>query len=458
MSDTFRVDLPKNLSSIIKVIGVGGGGGNAVNYMFNKGIEGVDFLICNTDSQALATSPIPNKIQIGTNLTEGLGAGSDPEVGKQCALESIEQIEEALRHNTKMVFITAGMGGGTGTGAAPVIAKIAKDRGLLTVGIVTTPFKNEGPHRNEQAAKGLAELRPHVDALLIITNDRILQMYHNLRYSEAFSKADDVLCTAAKGIAEIITVPGRMNVDFRDVRTAMLNSGRAIMGTGVSEDDDRALAASQIALDSPLLDDTNIEGAKHILLNIGYEKEEPYSNEIDQIISFFQNAAGQNAILKFGITKTEGLGNSLAVTVIATGFEKTNALSDEIEEDFIAIDSDELESISIDLSDSIPENEIEEEIKPMFDRSFEFEENPSLFKVNGPLHNDEHGFGFKRDAGQPNTGVLESNLDVPAYKRLGIELEEVSEEKTMHKLYLEEKDGEVKFKETGNKFLNKNVD
>lgn len=452
---TFKVDLPKNKSSIIKVIGVGGGGGNAVNYMYDKGISGVDFIICNTDVQVLESSSIPNKIQLGASLTEGLGAGSEPEVGKQCAIESLEQIKEALGYNTKMVFITAGMGGGTGTGATPIIAKLAKEMGLLTVAIVTTPFNNEGPHKIELADKGIEELRPHVDALLIITNDRILQMYHNLKYSEAFAKADDVLCTATKGIAEIITVSGKMNVDFRDVKTAMTNSGRAIMGTGIAKGEERALNASQIALDSPLLDDTNIDGAKHILLNIAYDNEEPYANEIDQIIAFFQNVAGRNARLKFGVTKTDGLGDALSITVIATGFEK-NTFDEEVEDEIaIDIDDSEEQSVSINLSENLNQD-------PVFDFTFENErtENHTLFNFDNTSFSNDFMFGFPRNPEQqPNKNPAQKNdLNIPAYQRMGLVLDPISDEKNVHKLYLEDKEGEPKFKESGNKFLNKDVD
>ncbi|MCO6495184.1 MAG: cell division protein FtsZ [Bacteroidetes bacterium] len=456
---TFKVDLPKHQSSIIKVIGVGGGGGNAVNYMYDKGIIGVDFIICNTDAQALESSPIPNKIQLGSSLTEGLGAGSEPEVGKQCAIESLEQIKEALSCNAKMVFITAGMGGGTGTGAAPVIAKLAKELDLLTVGIVTTPFKNEGPHKIELAQSGIDELRPHVDALLIITNDRILQMYHNLRYSEAFSKADDVLCTATKGIAEIITKSGKLNVDFRDVQTAMKNSGRAIMGTGIASGDERALNASQMALDSPLLDDTDIEGAKHILLNISYDTHEPYTNEIDQITAFFQNAAGQKARLKFGVTQTEGLGDNISITVIATGFDKTSSISDIHDDLVIEIDKDN--EIEIDLTDALDKESNNDNNQFVFPgKTMKNTENLATINNGGLFPIDATNLGFPTN---PKTqigfdAVNQNNLDIPAYQRMGLVLEPIPDEKNVQKLYLEEKDGDIKFKETGNKFLNKDVD
>ncbi|MFM2335940.1 MAG: cell division protein FtsZ [Bacteroidota bacterium] len=307
--------------NLIKVIGVGGGGSNAVNHMFRHGIEGVDFFICNTDLQALHSSPIPNRLQLGAQLTEGLGAGSMPDMGEKAAMENMQQIRQIMEDNTKMVFITAGMGGGTGTGAAPVIAKIAKELNILTVGIVTLPFEDEGPQRIGQANDGLEKLRPHVDALLTICNDRIVDMYGDLTITQAFSKADDILCTAARGIAEIITKPGQINVDFMDVQTAMKDSGRAIMGTGFAAGENRAENAARMALDSPLLDNTRIRGAQHLLVNFTYGHKEPVMSEISKVKKFLQEEAGHTAHLKMGITKDESLGEDIAITVIATGFE-----------------------------------------------------------------------------------------------------------------------------------------
>jgi len=307
--------------NLIKVIGVGGGGSNAVNHMFRHGIEGVDFYICNTDSQALNSSPIPNRLQLGVQLTEGLGAGSMPDMGEKAAMENMQQIRQIMEDNTKMVFITAGMGGGTGTGAAPVIAKIAKELSILTVGIVTLPFEDEGPQRIGQAQEGLEKLRPHVDALLTICNDRIVDMYGDLTITQAFSKADDILCTAARGIAEIITKPGQINVDFMDVQTAMKDSGRAIMGTGFAAGENRAENAVRMALDSPLLDSTRIRSAQHLLVNFAYGHKEPVMSEISKVKKFLQEEAGHTAHLKMGITKDESLGEEIAITVIATGFE-----------------------------------------------------------------------------------------------------------------------------------------
>jgi cell division protein FtsZ len=313
----FQPDFNEPQRNTIKVIGVGGGGSNAVNHMFKHGIEGVDFYICNTDNQALRHSNVPNRYQLGGT---GLGAGSLPEIGEKAAIDSSRTIEEILDNETLMVFITAGMGGGTGTGAAPVIAKIAKDKGILTVGIVTLPFIDEGPKRNNQAQEGLEKLRPNVDALLTICNDRIVDMYEDLTISEAFSEADEILCTAAKGIAEIIFKPGLINVDFMDVKTAMENSGQALMGTGIANGESRAENAVKIALNSPLLDNTKILGASHLLINVSYGSKQPTMKESRVITSYLQSEAGNEAHLKMGVTHDETLGENLSVTVIATGF------------------------------------------------------------------------------------------------------------------------------------------
>lgn len=316
-------DLPKSDQSIIKVIGVGGGGSNAVNHMFNQGIIGVDFAICNTDNQALAISPIPTKIQLGPGLTEGRGAGSRPEVGKHACLESIEDVQLFLSSHTKMLFITAGMGGGTGTGAAPIIAKAAREMGILTVGIVTLPFAFEGKLRHRYAQEGLEELKQNVDSLIVISNDKLREIHGNLTISEAFSQADDILTTAAKGIAEIITIPGYINVDFEDVNTVMRNSGVAIMGSAQAEGDDRARRAVDMALNSPLLEDNNISGAQNVLLNITSGSQEATMSEISEITEFVQAEAGINTNIIWGNCYDESLGNKISVTLIASGFEKT---------------------------------------------------------------------------------------------------------------------------------------
>ncbi len=316
-------DLPKENSSIIKVIGVGGGGSNAVNHMYNQGIVGVDFIVCNTDKQALDISPVPFKLQLGVSLTEGRGAGSIPETGKNAAIESIEEIKDFLSKGTKMVFVTAGMGGGTGTGAAPVVAQCARELGILTVGIVTVPFNFEGRKRRQQAEDGLDAMRENVDTLLIINNDRLREMSGNLTIGNAFSQADDVLSTAARGIAEVISVTGSINVDFNDVNTVMRNSGVAIMGSATAEGENRAIKAVEKALNSPLLNDNDISGAKHILLNVTYGTEEVLMDEITDITDYVQNEAGSTADVIWGYGQDESLGAKLSVTLIATGFQSS---------------------------------------------------------------------------------------------------------------------------------------
>jgi cell division protein FtsZ len=313
-------DLPKDLSSIIKVVGVGGGGSNAVNHMFNQGIKGVDFVVCNTDQQALDMSPVPLKIQLGASLTEGRGAGAIPEIGKNAAIENIEDIRAFLSKGTKMVFITAGMGGGTGTGAAPVIARVAKELDILTVGIVTVPFAFEGKKRKQQAEEGLQEMRANVDTLLIINNDRLREMYGNLSLGSAFTQADNVLAIAAKGIAEVISVTGLINVDFNDVNTVMKNSGVAIMGSSTAEGEHRAIEAVKSALSSPLLNDNDIKGAKYVLLNITYGNKEILMDEIGIITDYIQDEAGSTADVIWGHGYDESLGDSINLTLIATGF------------------------------------------------------------------------------------------------------------------------------------------
>ncbi|PZR20196.1 MAG: cell division protein FtsZ [Flavobacterium psychrophilum] len=313
-------DLPKNQSNVIKVIGVGGGGSNAINHMFKQGIKGVDFVVCNTDSQALQNSPVPNKIQLGVDLTEGLGAGANPEVGQQSALESIEDIEKMLDTNTKMIFITAGMGGGTGTGAAPVIAQLAKERDILTVGIVTIPFQFEGKVRSEQALAGVERLRKQVDSLIVINNNKLREVYGNLGFKAGFSKADEVLATASRGIAEVITHHYTQNIDLKDAKTVLSNSGTAIMGSAIASGDNRAKDAIIDALDSPLLNDNKITGAKNVLLLIVSGTSEITIDEIGEINDHIQAEAGYNANIIMGVGEDESLGDSVAVTIIATGF------------------------------------------------------------------------------------------------------------------------------------------
>lgn len=313
-----KFDLPKNQSSIIKVLGVGGGGSNAVTHMYNQGIKGVDFVICNTDAQAMDTSQVPTKIQLGS---KGLGAGSIPSVGKDAANENIEEIKQLLEKNTKMLFVTTGMGGGTGTGAAPVIASVAKDLGILTVGIVTIPFSFEGRKRKLQAETGIEELKKYVDTLLIICNDKLRELHGDLKLSEAFRKADNILTTAAKGIAEIITVTGYINVDFEDVKTVMKDSGKAIMGSSVAEGENRAIEAIENALTSPLLNDNNIKGADNILLYVASGKEEISMDEVTIITDYIQNEAGLKAEIIWGNGIDESLEDKISVTLVATGFD-----------------------------------------------------------------------------------------------------------------------------------------
>ncbi|MCD2257668.1 cell division protein FtsZ [Psychroserpens luteolus] len=314
-------DLPKNQSNVIKVIGVGGGGSNAINHMFLQGIKGVDFVICNTDAQALQNSGVPNKIQLGVNLTEGLGAGANPEVGEQAAVESLEDLRRMLDTNTKMVFITAGMGGGTGTGAAPIIAKLAKELDILTVGIVTMPFQFEGKTRNEQALKGVETLRGHVDSLVVINNNKLREVYGNLGFKAGFSKADEVLSTASRGIAEVITHHYTQNIDLRDAKTVLSNSGTAIMGSSTASGKARAQEAIMKALDSPLLNDNKITGAKNVLLLIVSGSQEITIDEIGEINDHIQNEAGHGANIIMGVGEDESLQESISVTIIATGFD-----------------------------------------------------------------------------------------------------------------------------------------
>lgn len=439
MPNNFEPDVIKYSGSIIKVIGVGGGGSNAVNHMYRQGIEGVEFFVCNTDAQALIDSPVPNKLQLGLQLTEGLGAGSEPEQGRKAAIESSGQISDILRSNTKMVFVTAGMGGGTGTGAAPIVAKISKENGILTVGIVTIPFEDEGPDRIGQAMKGVEALKPHVDALLTISNDRIVDMYGDLPITKAFSKADDILCTAAKGIAEIITKAGMLNVDFKDVQTAMTNSGRAIMGTGVAKGNDRAEQAVQMALDSPLLDNTRIHGAKHVLVNFTYGAAEPTLGETSKVKKFLQQEAGHTAHLKMGITQDSRLGEEIAITVIATGFEASGIM-----------ESPKAQEV---------QNVVVETPQEAFPTPTNFTPEPSeIFSQNELPFNDSIGIhhGDKR----LNREKDADNINVPAYLRRGVVLNTTPASDTNHvsRHQISEATEESEQQVLKNKFLHDNVD
>lgn len=332
--NNYKFDIPTNENSIIKVIGVGGGGSNAVNHMFTRGIKDVEFFVCNTDIQALSLSSVPSKLQIGTALTEGLGAGANPEKGREAALESKEDIRDLLSVSTRMLFITAGMGGGTGTGAAPIIAEIARELGVLTVAIVTAPFAFEGKKKRKHAENGINQLKQHCDTVLVISNDKLREIYGNLKMSEAFAQADSILTTAAKGIAEIITVPGYVNVDFEDVKTVMRDSGAAVMGSAKTEGENRALRAAQEALNSPLLNNRSIHGSQKVLLSImSGETSELQMDELTDITDYIQDQIGEDADLIFGNGIDPSLGDSISVTIIATGFKGEERLSNEPKKD-----------------------------------------------------------------------------------------------------------------------------
>jgi len=444
----FKVDLPKEKSSIIKVIGVGGGGGNAVNYMFKEGIKGVDFFICNTDAQALEASPIPNKIQIGSSLTEGRGAGSNPEVGKRAAQENVKDLLDLLGMNTKMVFVTAGMGGGTGTGAAPVIAKAARDMGILTVGIVTKPFYFEGNKRKLAAEEGIEELRQCVDSLLVISNDRIKEIHGNLPISKAFGYADDILTTAAKGIAEIITISGEINVDFEDIKNAMVGSGVSILGSGIAEGEDRAMRAVKTALNSPLLDDNKIKGASSLLVNISYGEDEVTMEEYSEINEYLQEEAGFDASLKCGLCQDEKLGNNIAVTVIATGFNrKENTIKEDIKKD-------EVES-----GESETDTE-EPQIKP-FQTTIT---DPILLDKDSPTSPDKSDLRliYLKELNEKamNPGKIEDMEIEPAFQRQKIKMDSVSHssEVELSRISLFDEPKKKPELRTNNSFLHDNVD
>jgi len=386
--DIMKFEIPGRDKTIIKVMGVGGGGSNAVINMFHQGITGVDFIICNTDAQALKNSPIENRIQLGTALTEGRGAGNSPEKGKLAAEENVEDIKKFLEKDTKMVFITAGMGGGTGTGAAPVIARIARELGLLTVGIVTIPFKFEGKQRIKQAVEGISYMKKYVDSLLVIHNERLREIYGDLKLSEAFARADNILTIAAKGIAEIITVHGYVNVDFADVETVMKGSGVAIMGTGIAEGENRATESIRKALISPLLNNNNLKGAKNILLNITSGSEEVKMDEVGEITDFVHRGTGLQSDIIWGNGNDDSLGNKLSVTIIATGFTTETSLesySDFKNKDSVYLldeENSEEETVSVKPAD-IEQIEKVEEIQ---EETIEHEEVP--FTVEKPVEDN----------------------------------------------------------------------
>lgn len=437
-------DIPSREKSIIKVVGVGGGGCNAVTHMFRQGIVGVDFALCNTDHQSMDLSPVPIKIQLGPNLTEGRGAGSKPEVGKKACLESIDEIESFLADGTKMVFVTAGMGGGTGTGAAPIIAKTAREQGILTVGIVTLPFSFEGHSRIQYAEEGLAELTDNVDALIIVSNNKLREIHGNLRVSDAFSHADNILTTAAKGIAEIITVPGYVNVDFEDVNTVMRESGVAIMGIAVGEGEDRAREAVREALDCPLLEENDIRGAKDILLNIASGTKEITMDEIFEITEHVQEEAGNDTNLIWGNCYDESLGEQICVTVIATGFDRVES---EVKEKQPAGESAQAPKAKP-VTASAAAREIDFEVASHDDASTvifdEKKERPSMDEIAGNHNTTKEPFVEDKPKTKKNVAISErsfepSRLDekkmyahknivelenVPAYKRRRVHLDD----------------------------------
>ena len=495
--DLMNFEIPQNKHSTIKIIGVGGGGGNAVNYMYAQGIKDVDFVICNTDSQALLKSPIPIKIQLGQTLTQGLGAGNLPEKGRQSAIETLDDISEILSSSTKMVFITAGMGGGTGTGAAPVIAQAAKELGILTVGIVTIPFRNEGPRRINQAIEGIAALKEHVDSLLVINNERLREIYGNLKLSEAFSKADEILTTAAKGIAEIITVPGYINVDFADVQTVMKDSGVAVMGSGISEGDDRAIKAIELALNSPLLNNNDIRGARNILLNITSGIEEITMDEVGIITDYVQEVAGSNTDIIWGNGIDESLGNKINVTIIATGFGTSSIpeFSNRVEKQKQVFNLNENKKSTNEKIESTENKQVyklDDEVnverintaKPssisQIPIPFDANENKDT-SVNKDI---EELYGKTKEEEVENTNTEEPTNDIsknyeklrqlshltnknidelesePAFKRqqINVETKNVSQEQHFSKFYLSEDENKnVNFKEN-NSYLHDNVD
>lgn len=485
-------DLPVDRSSIIKVLGVGGGGNNAVNHMFEKGIRDVNFVICNTDHQALINSPVPNKVQIGESLTEGRGAGSKPEIGKKAAIENINDVMEALSGNTKMVFITTGMGGGTGTGAAPVIAKACKDAGLLTIAVVTIPFKSEGKIRIKHAIDGVTELKDKVDSLLVINNEKLREIYGNQSVSTAFSKADDVLTTAVKGIAEIITVTGYINVDFADVETVMRDSGVALLGMGSAAGENRAIKAIENALASPLLNSNDITGAKSILINIstGSGEHELTMDELGEITDYIYEVASDDALIIRGLSKDESLNEEISVTVIATGFEANSI--------FQPYKPREPHKVSLETQmPVIPQRIIPEEgndvftvhqkgkrsiITDMDEESqgtidFGSEEKEESVLARGRKHNQDGEPGSKSDAtlrkvkhmqnimkkeGLSNKAMkdnIDTFEDVPAYVRKNLALGDSSKaaDSKVSKFTLSSDDDEPVLREN-NAYLNDNVD
>ncbi len=483
MSDELiNFDLPVERSSIIKVLGIGGGGNNAVNHMYNEGITDVNFVVCNTDAQALAESPVPVKVQIGEDLTEGGGAGSKPEIGRRAAEENIEQVMKALGGNTRMVFITTGMGGGTGTGAAPVIARACKEAGLLTIAVVTIPFKSEGKIRIKNAVQGINDLKDHVDSLLIINNEKLREIFGDQTVSVAFAKADDVLTIAVKGIAEIITVAGYINVDFSDVETVMHDSGAAVMGTGSSSGEDRAISAIEEAISSPLLNSNDIHGAKSILLNIttGTGDHELTMDELGEITDYIYDVASNDALIIRGLSKDESIGEKICVTVIATGFEPNSVLepyrsspkTEKINLETGQVSTDEQEKKkeepdTIKVKTKKPEifDDYESEIQKKLEFDFVVKnesEDPELKKSGGTLRKIKHMQNILKNEGLSNK-TMKENIDefedVPAFirKKIKIDSDKRKDKSEVSKFTLSDDDDEPSLRDD-NAYLNDNVD
>lgn len=469
-------DLPQDKSSIIKVLGVGGGGSNAVNYMFEQGIKDVDFIVCNTDAQALVKSPVPVRIQLGASLTQGRGAGSKPDQGRQAAIENLDDVMAVIKDSTKMVFITAGMGGGTGTGAAPVIAKAAKELGILTVAIVTIPFRFEGPKRINHAVEGISQLREHVDSLLVINNERLREIYGDLPVSDAWAKADSILAVAARGIAEIITVAGHINVDFADVETVMTNSGVAIMGQGTGEGDNRAIEAIEAALTSPLLNNNDIKGARNILLNIISGSKEATMDEIARISEYAQEAAGNNADIILGSGFNESMGEKVGVTIIATGFDISSIPEMNIKQEqqkhyvnqgfenkqFVNQPRPVEKSVAQKtINFSPPEDaHLQKEISRLYDSKAS--KNTKAEKTEEVEEHNNNGKLINRLADLQNSDNIDDLHNIPAYKRseFGKKIEKdvnFSEDSDVSKYSIENNDKVINIRES-NSYLSNNVD
>lgn len=481
--DLMNFDLPVDRSSIIKVLGIGGGGNNAVNHMFNHGIRDVNFVVCNTDAQALATSEVPVKVQIGEDLTEGRGAGSIPEIGRRSAEENIEQVMNALSGNTRMVFITTGMGGGTGTGATPVIARACKEAGLLTIAVVTIPFKSEGKIRIRNAVEGIGKLKDHVDSLLVINNEKLREIYGDQGVSTAFAKADDVLTMAVKGIAEIITVTGYINVDFADVETVMKDSGVAVMGTGSAGGEDRALKAIQEALNSPLLNSSDITGARSILLNItsGVGQNELTMDELGEITDYVYDAASDDALIIRGISRDESLADRVSVTVIATGFEPSSILKpykNETKTEKVLLNTgSEKENSKMSLSNDPEVIEVRKKRRILYDTEederqgkLEFDiistgqsSNHDESKSEGTLRKLKHMQNILKKEGLSDKSMkdnIDEFEDVPAFVRKNIQIvksAETDKQEISRFTLSSDDDDEISLSED-NAYLNDNVD